>query len=276
MRNLFRFLYSYHLVFLFFLLEFFALFLIAGNNDYQRAVIENSAQSVTARYYIRLNKIREFLTLRETNQRLSDENTRLLEKLTNINAQYLQDSAQWVKDTTYAQSYHCIPARVVNTSVNKQRNYLTINKGSADGIEPEMAVIGSQGAVGIVVGVSAHYATVMSLLHLDVTLSVRFQKNQYFGSLSWPGISAREAVLRDIPLHVPVEIGDTLITSQFSTMFPEGILVGFVKSFDNNDGNFYTIHVTLATEFQQIHHVSVVKDLLKAERDALELKTLKP
>jgi rod shape-determining protein MreC len=276
MRNLFRFLYSYHLVFLFIILELTALLLIAGKNDFQRAALQQAAHSVTARYYTRLNKFREYLTLRDTNQKLSEENTRLLERLANLSVLHNTDSLQWQNDTTFRQSYACIPARVINASVNKQRNYLTLDKGSDEGIAPEMAVIGSQGVVGIVVGTSRHYSTVMPLLHRDMNLSVRFLKNQYFGALSWPGTHTRTGLLHDIPLHVPVAVGDTIVTSRFSTMFPEGIPVGYVASFDSTDGNFYTIRVHLATEFQQIHHVSVVNDLTKQERDSLELNLPKP
>ena len=136
-----------------------------------------------------------------------------------------------------------------------------------------MAVAGPEGIVGIVYGASDHFATVIPVINRNFRVSARFKKNGFYGSLSWDGHSYRHAILNEIPLHAPVERGDSLVVTGYSSSFPAGIPVGVVDRIEQKDGSFYTIGVQLCTDFRKLHYVTVIKDLMKAEREKLELQT---
>ena len=133
-----------------------------------------------------------------------------------------------------------------------------------------MAVVSPNGIVGVVNGVSKRFSTVMSLLNTDLHISAKIKKNNYFGSLSWDGKNYREAILYEIPHHVPVSKGDTIITSGFSTIYPEGVLIGTIKDFEVKGGNFYEITVRLSTDFKNLTYVNLVSNLRKEEQIELE------
>ena len=156
------------------------------------------------------------------------------------------------------------------------KNYLTINKGSDDGIQADMAVIGPKGIIGIVFSTTKHYAVIMSVLNIDFRVSAQFKKNHYFGSLVWETGNFRIAKLHEIPYHVDVKKGDTIITNAFSNIFPSGIPIGVVTGFKKSGGeNFYDIDVTLSTDFKNVQEVYIVTNLMKDEREALEKQTQK-
>jgi rod shape-determining protein MreC len=179
-----------------------------------------------------------------------------------------------IKDTLRKQQYTYITARVINNSVNRRNNYLTLDKGSLQGIEKDMGVISSSGVVGIVKDVSKHYCTVMSVLHKNTRISARFNHNNYFGSPVWDGNDSREATLLDIAKHVKFSVGDTLVTTVFSSIFPEGVMVGVVKESNIKKGdNFYKITVNLSANFLNLSHVYIVNNLLKKEQQELEAGT---
>jgi rod shape-determining protein MreC len=176
-----------------------------------------------------------------------------------------------IKDTTYLQSYVYSSAKVINNSTNKRQNYITLDKGGINGIKPEMGVISSKGVVGIVKNVSGNFSSVMSVLHEKNKLSAKIKKSGYFGSLVWGNNSYRIADLKDIPNHVKLAIGDTIVTSGFSSIFPENILIGTVKEFDLPEGNnFYNIKVEFAEDYKRISHVYIIRSLLKEEKELLE------
>jgi rod shape-determining protein MreC len=219
--------------------------------------------------YTKIDILKEYLSLRQINQQLVIENA----KLNNIlQRAYRSDEIFFYGeyDSIYRQRYFYTSARIINNSVNKQHNYLTLNKGSEAGIKPEMAVITPFGIVGIVNGVSKRFSTVMSLLNTNLRVSAKVKKNDAFGSLAWDGIDHREAVLYEIPYHIDISKGDTIITSGFSTIYPEGILIGTVKDFEVRGGNFYVIRVQLSTDFKQLTYVNVVSNLRKDEQIELE------
>jgi rod shape-determining protein MreC len=201
---------------------------------------------------------------------LNRENARLKNLLAESFKETI-DSSFIYNDSLYQQQYIYRTAKIINNSVNKQLNYITLNKGSLHGIEPEMAVVSVDGVVGVVKSVSNNYSTVISLLNNRLKVSAKFKKNDYFGSLSWDGVDYRKAKLYDIPFHVKVSVGDTIVTSSYSAVFPEGIVMGTVDEvIPSSGGNFQEIKVLLSNDFRSLSYVKVVGDLLKEERIILE------
>ena len=165
-------------------------------------------------------------------------------------------------------------ARVINNSVNRQFNYLTINRGKADGVEPDMGVICPEGLVGVVTSVSEHYATVISVLNREFFPNAKIKRSNYFGYIDWPGNDYRYCQLNDIPLHAIFEIGDTIVSSGYSAIFPEGVLIGIVTKSNIDKGINYSLDVKLTTDFKQLDQVTLVKNLLKQEQHQLELSQI--
>jgi rod shape-determining protein MreC len=211
-----------------------------------------------------------YFHLSEINSQLWAENISLRNQLPA--SFYVPDtSSTMVFDTLSHRRYAYLDAKVVNSTVNKQYNYLTLDKGSAQQVAKNMAVMGADGIVGVVYGVSENFATILPVINRNFRISTKFKKNNYYGSLTWNGSSYRHADLNEIPLHVPVAIGDTLVVTGYSSSFPAGVPVGTVSKFDKKDGSFYSIDVLLFTDFRNLYHVSVVKDLMQNEQDSLEL-----
>lgn len=270
MRNLFQLLWKYHFFILFLFFETAAGYLIVQNNNFQKAGFVNSSNTVVASILSVVNDVAEYIHLKSTNAFLAEENAKL-HALLPVALYNDTNNINVVKDTLHKQQYEYIAAKVINNSTNKRNNYLTLNKGQLQGIEPEMGVICSSGIVGIVKDVSEHYCTVMSLLHKDFHTSGKLTRNNYFGNLEWHGGNPTEAVIVEMPKHVPLTIGDTVVTTAYSTIFPEGIRIGRIKNFDLKTGNnFYTIDVKLSTDFQNIDYVYIVKNLFREEQKQLE------
>ena len=158
---------------------------------------------------------------------------------------------------------------MINSSFNKTKNCIVIDKGRKDGILTEMAVCSSEGVVGVVEKVSQHYARVLPLINTNLRVSAKIKKNGYYGSLQWDGDDYRYSYLNDIPFHVNAEIGDTIVTSGFSSIFPEGKLIGFIESVNKETANFLKIKVKLATDFKRISDVYVIENTKKEEQQDL-------
>jgi len=163
-----------------------------------------------------------------------------------------------------------LSAAVIDNSVNLQKNFLTLDKGKRDGVSTDMAVITSDGVAGVIVVCSDNFSVAMSVLNLDFKLSARFKTNGYFGSVSWNGRSPEYAELSEIPQHVVVNVGDTIETTGYSSIFPEGVVVGTVSEFEKSGGDFYKITLALATDFRKLHFVEIIGNLKKEEIIKLE------
>lgn len=270
MRSLFLFLWKYNFFIFFLLLETFCGYLIVRNNNFQRASVVNSTNRLAARIDAGVSFLTEYINLRSTNDALSRENAALKSLLPDV--AYIDSAINAQRqDTIYNQQYTFLTAKVINNSVNRRSNYLTLNKGSKQGIEREMGVISTDGIVGIVKDVSEHYSTVYSFLHKDSRFSARIKKSGYIGSMVWEGFDETHGKLNDIAKHVKVAKGDTIITSSFSAIFPEGIMIGTVDEVNAKTGNnFQDIKVKLSTPFGKLTYVYVVSNLLKDEQRALE------
>ncbi|MCK5465390.1 MAG: rod shape-determining protein MreC [Bacteroidales bacterium] len=268
MRNLLRFIIRYHFFFLFLLLETVSVILIVQYNNYQRAQSFNFSKSIQGSYYETFGGIREYLSLRQTNRDLYRENTLLRNQMDRL-ARNLETTSNGGYDSIPHRQYSYIPARVINNTVNKQFNFITLNKGRHHGIEPEMAVIAPNGVVGVVYAASGNYSTVIPMINRSFGLSAKILKNGYFGSLSWAGSGYQEAILEEIPFHVEIQPGDTIVTSGYSAIFPEGITVGIIAEFEAR-ANFYTISVDIAVDYKNLQYVNVIRNLLQDERRELE------
>jgi rod shape-determining protein MreC len=272
MRRLILFLWKHSNFVFFLLLEVLCFYLIVQNNSFQNASAFNSANFVSGNFYTAVNEIKSYFNLRETNQLLAEENARLRSHSSEAYAKYI-NTKYTAGDTVYRQQYQYTVAQVVNNSVNKRNNYLTLNKGSLHGITPEMAVITSNGIVGITKDVSPHFSSVLSVLNKNAKISARLKKSNYFGSLYWDGLNHQYGTLVDIPTHAKVQKGDTVVTTPYSAIFPDKITIGVIHEIEEKPGdNFYTLKVRFTTNFKNLSQVYVVQNIMAKEQRQLENK----
>jgi len=248
------------------------LILLFRYNRYQQSVFFTSAGAVTGKVYEAEGLVNSYLGLRQENENLLRRNMELEQRVAFAEKRYKDMLADSVETLLPIDSvFTTIGARVISNTLNKQDNFITLNKGRLSGIAPDMGVLDAQGVVGIVYKVSDHYSLVISLLNSKMNLSCKVKGTEYFGYLSWEGKESEFAYLNDLPRHAEFTLGDTIITSGFSSVFPEGLLVGNVDDImDSNDGLSYQIRVKLASNFGSLNHVSVIATSGKEERDALE------
>jgi rod shape-determining protein MreC len=269
MRNLLNFLAKYNNLILFILFEGIALYLVVNGNNYHNSRVIKGVRGITSVLEEKISNTRNYLKLHEINSDLARENVALknsiehLIKKENLTIFSVSDTINW-------QQYVYTEGEVVNNSVNKQKNYFTLNKGKKQGVNTDMAVVSPDGVAGIIVGSSDNYSIAMSLLNIDFRLSSRMKSNGYFGSLAWDGRDYRYAILNEIPQHVTINAGDTVETTSFSSIFPEGIMVGTVSDFEKPGGDFYKIRVLLSTDFKKLNFVSIIGNLKKTEQQSLE------
>jgi rod shape-determining protein MreC len=273
MRNLVLFIWKHYFFFLFLLLEVFCIYQVVQNSYYQKASFINSSNVLSANILQTSTNVEQYFYLKDENEKLAKDNAELHSRILSsfdmtVNKDYT------VNDTTYHQKYVYTSAKVVNISTNRRNNYLTLNKGYKHGIQNNMAVITSTGVVGQVKDVSENFCTVMSLLHSKTTINSKIKKDGSYGPLIWDGSDFRYATLNDIPTHVRLAKGDTIVTSAYSRTFPENILIGTVESYERPAGKyFYTIKVKLSTDFKKLTYVYIVKNIHKAEQEELEMRS---
>jgi len=269
MKNFFDFLVRQYFFFLFLLLEVIAIIMVVQNNYYQRAAFINATNETTGSFLSTINSISQYFSLVDANHKLSEENARLLSESRKFRK--ANDTRVYIShDTVYSQEYEFVSAKVIKNSTNKRNNYLTLDKGSKQGIEKDMGVITSTGVVGIIKDVSLNFSSVTSILHKDSKISAKIKKNSQLGTVIWGGGDYQYGELIDIPTHVKLVIGDTVITSGYSTSFPEGIMIGKVSDFKIDKGdNFYTITIKFNTDFNSISYAYVIKNIMKKEIDQL-------
>lgn len=270
MRNLAVFFYRNVNMFIFIILEGYCLYLFFSNNHYQRAAFISSSNNVAGNIFTTVNNVQEYFHLKETNENLALENAELRNKLKDAYS-IVSTKETLVKDTVYKVQYKYITAKIINNSVNRRNNYLTLNIGSSNGIKPEMAVITSNGIVGITKDVSPNYTSVLSVLNKDARISAKIKKNGYYGSMFWEGGDHRYATLADIPTHVPLKIGDTITTNSYSAIFPDNLMIGTIYKINIKPGeNFYNLTVKFSANLKNITYVYVIKNMLKEEQKSLE------
>lgn len=275
MGRVFLFIYQYRAFFTFLLLELFCTWLIVINNQYQGASFFNSANSFVASVNGFSQNTKEYFSLRETNSRLSQENTDLRKKVEQYNQAALQADKLGSADSTVIKRFDFVSAKVVNNSIDLKTNFITINRGSSDGIEPGMAVINDQGVVGKVKITSEHFSVVTSVLNIDLMISATLKRTGYFGTAQWTveNNDPDYIKLKFIPLHVKPVVGDTIVTSGYSGVFPEGIMIGTIARINpGKETSFHDLDVKLSQDFRKLSFAIVVKSNLLHELDSLKMK----
>jgi rod shape-determining protein MreC len=271
MRNIWLLFSKYNAFFLLILFFTISLILFLKNNSYQRASVWNSSNKLVGSAYEQVNEVKTYLSLGRINDSLAAENAKLKNQIGSL---VIMDSIQQktINDSLYQQQYTYILAKVINPSINKKNNYLTINRGTKHGILKGMGVTSAKGIVGIVLNVSENFATIRSILHSDTKVSA--QVNGNIGSLVWGegNYDSRYAYLKDIQSHINIKKGAKVVTSEYS-LFPEGTLIGYVdENRTKNDSDILDIKVKLETDFSKLQYVYVINNLLSAEQLSLESK----
>jgi rod shape-determining protein MreC len=269
MRNLLNFLARYNNLIIFLILEGISIYFLTTRNFYQNITVVNAVTSLTRGVEMRIVNTRNYFHLREISQAVADENVALKNSIDIL--RHKEDILYMpVSDSIYHQQYRYTSAEVISNTVNRQKNFFTINKGTSQGLAKDMAVVSDNGIAGIIVGCSKNFSVAMSLLNLDFKVSARLKSNGYFGSLGWDGKEYNYTVLTEIPQHVTFGIGDTVETTGYSAVFPEGVMIGTISGFEKTGGDFYRIRVLINTDFKKLHFVSVVSNLMKNEQIELE------
>lgn len=291
MKTLIKFFLTYGVYFLFALLEIGSLLMVVNYNRFQQGVFFTSCNSTAAKLYEINQSVWDYFGLKQVNQELAVENVSLRNKLILLDNQFnnLKVDSQRLKSIVLdpEKEYTCYSAKVINNSINKLQNFITLNRGAKDGLKEGMSVITPQGVVGIVKSVSEHFAVVMPILNPKAQISCKIKGRilsandslgvvKDIGSLKWSGEDYRYANMIQVPKHVPVRRGDTIVTSGYSDFFPEGILIGTVEGFSKaSDDNYYNIKVKLSVNFKTVSYVDVLEYKHRAEQEQLQLQAAK-
>ena len=271
MRNLLDFLARHNHWFVFVLLEVISAVLLFKYNSYQGSVWFSSANAVSGRVYEASAAVGQYFSLVTVNRQLTQRNVYLEREV----ARMAQEHAEATADSSYLQRlqnnqtnrYRSVPARVVSSSLDRLNNFITIDKGEADGVKKDMGVVCGAGIVGIVYLTSAHYSVVIPVLNSKSNISCSIRGRGYFGYLHWMGGVPDEAYLDDVPRHARFRIGDVIVTSGYSSVFPPGMLVGKVmRVYNSANGLSFRLRIKLTTDFGNLRDVCVITDAAVAER----------
>ncbi len=302
MRNLFQFLFRFRGALVFGLLEIISLYLFITNNSYQRAAVFNSANAYAGLVLARRTQVADYFKLAEINQQLAVENAALRQQLYPADSTRREadsvalppartDSLRQIRyqrrgarpDTLLLgqqrlpardPSYPLIPARVINNMLRNVDNYLTLNVGRANGVRAGLGVVAAGGVVGRVKVVTEHYATVTSLLHSKTSIASKIKRDGTFGTIRWLGDDPTHALLDNVLRETRLVRGDTVVTSGYNAVFPEGVFIGTIDSFVKEpDKNFWTVKVRLGVNFTNLSYVYIVTSRPKAERDTVEARS---
>jgi rod shape-determining protein MreC len=265
MGNLLKLILRFRAAIVFLMLESVALALLSYSTYYQQTRLFGAMQLVQNFCYEVVSEVTDYVSLKSYNEQLLAENARLHNLIDHYQHADTTLQAKRSFDPRSGKLMTYVPANVVGGTTNKQYNLFTLNVGEWEGVSPEMGVITSDGVVGIVINTSAHYSTVMSLLNRDLRISGRLRRTGYLGTVQWDGVGYREVMLTEVPQHVEVAVGDTVETSGYSSMFPEGIFIGTVSSYATQKGNFHEIRVKLNLDFKKLRYVTVVKFMYQDE-----------
>lgn len=257
--------------FLFVLLEVISLGLLFSYNGYQKSVYFTTANDVVGTAYSVISSVTSYLNLQTANQRLEADNQRLYREIARMKNELAEAGLDTIKPHGLPTRYEFVSAQVVNSSLHKTNNLITINKGEADGIRHEMGVVCSRGVVGVVYMTSKHYSIIIPLLNEHSKVSCRLRGTEYFGTLSWSRGSALRTFATGIPRHAKVKVRDIVETNGFSDIFPPGLPIGVVAAIgDSPDGMSYLLTVKMFADFATMREVCVITNYTKPERKELE------
>ena len=277
MRNLLNFFLKYNYWFLFILLEVISFALLFRFNNYQGSAFFTSSNQVAGMVYEAANNVTGYFHLKSINDDLVQENVELelqIERLRSVLMELTADSVGIERVKADAlKGYDIYRANVINNSLTHVDNYITLDKGENDGIRPEMGVINGSGVVGIVYHTSANYSVIIPILNSKSSVSCKIKRSDYFGFLKWDGGSSEYATVKDMPRHSLFSLGDTIVTSGHSAVFPGGIPIGTVEDIsDSHDGLSYLLKVKLFTDFGRLNDVRVIAQKGQEEQIELEQK----
>ena len=285
MRNLLDFLSRHNHWLLFVLLEVISIVLLFHYNSYQGSVWFSSANAVAGKVYGWNSSVEQYFALTTVNEQLTQRNLQLEREVQVLTEQVLKQnkdtSAIERMQSSVMKGLDMIPAKVVSSSLDKANNFITIDKGSADGVKKDMGVVCGTGVVGIVYLTSEHYSVLIPVLSAKANISCTIRGRGYFGYLHWNGGSPEYAYVDDIPRHAHFRLGDYIVTSGYSSVFPPGIIVGRIKHVYNSyNGLSYRLKITLSTDFTRLRDVCVINDremdskleILKAAEDSIKAR----
>ena len=282
MRNLLEFLAKYYNWFLFVILEIVSCVLLFQYNNYQGSVWINSANVVNGKLLELTSSIETFFSMSKANEQLTLRNFYLERQVGQLRRLYTEATGDTLTPDAgqmeLLERYKLVPAKVVGSTLDRQDNLMTIDKGSADGITPDMGVVSGLGVVGVTFLVGDHYSVVMPVINTKTRISCVIRGRGYFGYLQWDGKESGIAYLEDVPRHARFKKGDWVETNGYSSIFPPGVMVGkIVQTYNSRDGLSYKLKVQLATDFGNLRDVSIITDkelierarLLETARDSL-------
>lgn len=279
MKNLLNFLIKYSTWFVFAFYVLISCILLFDNGIYQHSVFLSSANSVSSGIYGTASNVTGYFNLRKINQQLQESNAILENQVLNLTNQ-LAEYRTLIDDTLMfapPDRFDFRTASVINNSVRHPRNYFTINKGSADGLQAGMGVVDHNGIVGIVGVTGRNTARIISVLNETQHFSVKLKNTNFIGTLAWKGHDPSIAYMEEVPRHAKYSIGDTVVTSGFSTAFPADIPVGTIMNrVKSHDDNYFVLKIRLAPDFRNLSVVRVIKDDFKQELDSLQTFDYKP
>lgn len=264
MRNLIALLVRFSSVLTFILLEVLCFVLIVNYNPSKKDIWVNSSNLFSGTILEKKNQVTSFFDLEKRNLDLQEENSILRENLLKLNGY----SAEFEPDTSF--QYDLIPALIINQEYRLRNNYLTLSKGSKQGLVKDMGVVNKDGIVGIIKGSSSKYSRAISLLNTDTRISAKIKGSSFFGNLYWSGKDPTIMTLESIPRYAELATGDTIVTSGFSTIFPPDLDIGVVEGYELKKGTSnLDIRVKLSADLTNISTVYVINN-----KDREEIKTL--
>jgi len=260
---------------LFILLQCISLFWVVKYNQKQQKIYLHSYQLMAGSIQSKYQQMVSYFKLRQKYDSLAIENARILsEQINQTGIKSKHDSFQLSASTM--ETFKLIPATVINNSTDKRNNMITLDKGGMDGIAPGMGVMTAKGIVGIVTDTSAHYSLVMSVLHGSTNISALLKRCRFIGSLVWNGNDPSKMNLKAIQKYADVRLGDTIVTSGYSIVFPKNLLIGFVDLYKIEDGSFtYKIDVSLSQPMTNLEQVYVITNNSSGEKEELEKRMLR-
>ncbi len=267
MNNFWEYIRKNNFGLLFLFLEVIAVTITSVERQRPKLFFLNSSNFVVSSVYSLYYSFYSYVGLKKDNEMFVEEIINLKNNCPK-NFRYVPEDRDTIKKYAY------IEAHVINNTIDKQNNFLTIDKGRKDGVREGDAVISYGNAVGVVVNVSNHYAVALSLLNTMSGVSAEVKRTKHWGSVIWDGKNYNYALLEGIPNHIKLYKNDTIVTSSYSTIFPEGITIGYIDTlWKNNEDNFYTIKIRLATDFKSVKYVLIVKNLHGREIKDIETQT---
>jgi len=273
MQQLFNFLAKRKYIFLFLFIQLIALSLTIQNKDYQKSIFINSTGNIVGSIYSKVNNFDKYLDLYDDNQRLIEENAKLHSMLRSSMKEVGVDmhSRSDTNALKIVQKYNFTSAEVINNSFRRRNNHITINKGTKNGVRDGDGVITSNGIIGVIESTGENYSSVISILNKNLQVNAKLKKSNYFGSLSWPGKDRTRFILSDIPKEAKFNVGDTIVTGGFSTIFPEGINIGTIEKFNIIPSqNYYSIIVKPFLDYADVKYVYIIQNLQREEINKIE------